>query len=129
EGRGQFAAYTVNGRTVHLRGIHISDLSDQYLFHEFGHSLAYQPGTGIGHPDYLNCPVTTSNGETKIALSSTCPHIFDFNSGNTPIFTIMSTPNILSDYSSIEKEIAGWLTSPNIVTTTSGIYSLSSLEQ
>lgn len=129
EGRGQFTAYTLNGRTIHLRGIHISDLSDQYLFHEFGHSLAYQPNTGIGHPDYLNCPVTTSNGETKIALSNACPHVFNFSTGEIPIFTMMSTPSILSDYSAIEKETAGWLTRSDILTTTSGNYTLSALEQ
>ena len=129
EGRGQFKAFTLNGKIVHLRGVHISDLSDQYLFHEFGHSLAYQPNTGIGHPDYLNCPVTTSNGETKIALSNACPHVFNFSTGEIPIFTMMSTPSILSDYSAIEKEIAGWLTGSNIVTTTVGTYALSPLEE
>ena len=129
EGKGQFTAYTLNGRTVHLRGIHISDLSDQYLFHEFGHTLAYQANTNIGHPDYLNCPATISGSETKIALSSTCPHVFDFNSGATPIFTMMSTPSILSDYSSVEKEVAGWLTGSDVVTTTAGQYNLSPIEQ
>lgn len=129
EGRGQFKDYTLNGRTVHLRGIHISDLSDQYFFHEFGHSLAYQPNTGIGHPDYLNCPVTTTNGETKIEVSNTCPHLFDFNNGLIPIYTMMSTPSTLSDYSSIEKEIAGWLLGSDIINTTAGNYTLSPLEQ
>lgn len=129
EGRGQFVAYTLNGRTVHLRGIHISDLSDQYLFHEFGHSLAYKPNTGIGHPDYLNCPVVKNNEETKIEFSNTCPHIFNFYTGDTPTYTMMSTPNMLSDYSSIEKEIIGWIADSDIVTTTSGQYTLSPLSR
>lgn len=129
EGRGQFKAYTLNGRTLHLRGMHISDLSDQYLFHEFGHSLAYKENTGIGHPDYMNCPVITENGETKIAISNTCQHIYDFNKNMTPIFSIMGTPSALSDYSAVEKEIAGWLTSSDIVTAKKGNYTLSPVEQ
>ncbi len=129
EGRGQFVAYNLNGRTVHLRGINISDLSDQYVFHEFGHSLAYKPNTGIGHPDYLSCPITTVNKITKISVSNTCKHIFDFNTGAIPIYTVMSTPSILSDYSAPEKEIAGWLKVTDIVATTTGKYSLSPLEQ
>ena len=129
EGRGQFKSYILNGKTVHLRGIRISELSDQYLFHEFGHTLAYQDNTSIGHPDYLNCPVTLSGGINNIVISDSCPHIYDYYTGETPIFTMMSTPSILSDYSAIEKEIAGWLSSKNIVTTTSGTYKLSPLEQ
>ncbi|MDO8585124.1 MAG: Ser-Thr-rich GPI-anchored membrane family protein [bacterium] len=130
EGKGQFVLYTLNGRTVHLRGIHISDLSDEYLFHEFGHSLAYQPNTGIGHPDYINCPVTTSGGVTTIALSNSCPHVYDWNNGNIPVFTMMSAKRgILSDYSAIEKEIIGWLVGSDFVITTSGQYSLSPIEQ
>ncbi|GEM_PF-5060501 len=130
EGHGQFKAYTLNGRTVYLRGTRISDLSDDYLFHEFGHSLGYMPNTGIGHPDYLNCPVTTTGGETKIAISDTCPRVYDWNSGTVPVFTIMSAKRgNLSDYNAPEKEVIGWLTGQNIITTTSGKYTLSPLEQ
>lgn len=130
EGYGQFKAYTLNGRTVHLRGTRISDLSDDYLFHEFGHSLGYQPNTGMGHPDYWNCPVTTINSETRIALSDSCQRIYDWNNGNVPVFTIMSAKRgILSDYNAPQKEVIGWLNGANIVTTTAGKYVLSPLEQ
>ncbi|HEU0080615.1 MAG TPA: hypothetical protein VFQ72_01130 [Candidatus Paceibacterota bacterium] len=129
EGRGQFKTYSLNGRTVNLRGIHISDLSDHYLFHEFGHSLGYKLEKGIGHPDYMNCPITTNGSEVQIAISNTCRHIFDFNSGATPIYTMMSTPNTLADYSAIEKETADWLDGSDIITATSGEYLLSALEQ
>lgn len=128
EGAGQFKAYSLNGRTVHLRGIHISDLSEQYLFHEFGHTLAYKENTGIGHPDYLNCPVTTKNGETKISLTSTCPRIYNYSTNELPVFSMMSSPSTLADFSSIEKEIIGWLSGSDIITTTSGTYTLSPLE-
>ncbi len=130
EGRGQFRAYTLNGRVVNLRGTRISDLSDEYLFHEFGHSLPYKPNTGIGHPDYLNCTVTTSTSEKKITLSNTCPRVYDWNNGVVPVFTIMSAKRgILSDYNAMEKEVVGWLTSSNIITTTAGKYTLSPVEQ
>lgn len=133
EGR-TFMTYTLNGRTVHLRGIRdMYELSDEYifyLFHEFGHTLAYQPNTGIGHPDYLNCPVATSGSEIKIGLSSTCPHVYDWYSQATPVFTIMSNKlGMLSDYNAVEKEIVGWLTNLNTVTTTAGQYTLTPLEQ
>lgn len=125
EGRG-FMTYTLNGRTVHLRGVrNISELSDVYLFHEFGHTLG-----AIGHPGYLNCPVTISGSETKIGLSSTCPRVYDFYTQAVPVFTIMSANlGILSDFNAVEKEIAGWLTNLNTVTTTAGQYALSPLEQ
>lgn len=131
EGHGTFKTYTLNGRTVHLRGTRISDLSDDYLFHEFGHSLGYQPNTGFGHPDYWNCPVTKmSSGETRVALSDSCQRIYDWNNGNIPVFTIMSAKRgILSDYNAPEKEVIGWLTGQNIVTTTAGKYTLSPIEQ
>ncbi len=130
EGHAQFKAYTLNGRTVHLRGVRISDLSDEYLFHEFGHSLGYQPNTGISHPDYLNCPVTAINNETKVALSGSCQRIYDWYTGDIPVFTMMSAKRgILSDYNAPEKEIIGWLSGSNSVTTTAGKYTLSPLEQ
>ncbi|MCX6715499.1 MAG: hypothetical protein NT077_00595, partial [Candidatus Taylorbacteria bacterium] len=130
EGHGTFTAYTLNGRTVYLRGTRLSDISDEYLFHEFGHSLGYQPGMGIGHPDYYNCPVTASNSETKIDVSNTCPRVYDWNNGIVPVYTIMSaTRGILSDYNAIEKETIGWLMNPNIVVAKSGKYVLSPLEQ
>ena len=130
EGRGNFKAYTINGRIVNLRGVRISDLSDEYLFHEFGHSLGYKPNSGIGHPDYLNCPVVTSNGETKISLSNNCPRVYDWNNGVVPVYTMMSAKRgILSDYNAPEKETIGWLTGSNIVTTTAGKYTLSPIEQ
>lgn len=131
EGKGTFTAYTLNGRVVHLRGIHISDLSDLYFFHEFGHMLGYQDGGGIGHPDYMNCPLNAGiNGDIIIPVASSCSHIFDFYSGKTPVFDIMSTNSgILSDYSAPDKEIVGWLSGRDFQTATSGQYILTPLEQ
>jgi hypothetical protein len=129
EGRGQFSEYNVNGRTVHLRGTHISDLSDQYLFHEFGHSLAYKPNMGIGHPDFMTCPLSLNKEKVLISITRTCPRVADFYSNNLPTFTIMSSSGVLSDYSAIEKEIAGWLKNDDIILSPKGDYSLSPVEQ
>lgn len=129
EGRGLFTPYFLNGRTVLLRGIHISDLSDQYLFHEFGHSLAYEVNNSIGHPDYTNCPITTNVNEVKIAISDTCPHVYDFSTDVLPAFSIMSATNKLSDYNVNEKEKIKWLSAGDVITTTKGTYTLSPFEQ
>ncbi len=130
EGRGNFAPYTLNGRTVNLRGIHISDLSDEYLFHEFGHSLPYKENTNIGHPAYLSCPITKNNNGVDISLSNACKSIYDWNTGDIPVYTIMSAKRgISSDYNAIEKELIGWLTNlKNVTDFSSETYKLSPLE-
>jgi hypothetical protein len=129
EGKAQFTKYTLNGRDVHLRGIHISDLSDFYLFHEFGHTLGYQPNSGIGHPDYMQCPISTTSGVTTVSLSNSCPHVYDFSRGALPVYSVMSgNAGSLSDYSAPEKVIIGWLGGAQVVPTTSGQYVLSALE-
>ena len=130
EGRGSFMPYTVNGRVLNLRGVHISDLWDFYLFHEFGHSLGYQANKGLGHPDYFLCPTATEGGIATISLSSSCQRISGPTSNEVPAFTIMAAKlGVMSDYSAVEKEKIGWLSSSDIVTTTGGQYMLSAIEQ
>ncbi|MEX0918652.1 MAG: hypothetical protein WDZ85_01670 [Candidatus Paceibacterota bacterium] len=130
EGKGTYKNYTVNGRTISARGVRISDLSDFYLFHEFGHSLGYKPNTGIGHPDYLKCSLSESNNQTTINLSNSCQQIYDWSSGNIPTFSVMTgNRSTLSDYSVLEKNIIGWLSDSDIMETTSGTYELGPVEQ
>lgn len=128
EGRGTFTPYTLNGRVVNLRGVHISDLYERYLFHEFGHSLGYKTNQGIGHPSYLKCSITKTNDKVKIDFSGDCS---DLPTTEMPLYTVMSPSGNLSDYSAIEKELIGWLIEPNIITIKSGdnVYTLSPLEQ
>ena len=130
-GRGNFIPYIINGRTVHLRGMQVTTLSQYILFHELGHSLAYKPGTGISHPDYLNCPITTSGKVVEISITSNCVRLYEwYNDKIVPIYTIMSDKGgYNSDYNAIEKELIGWLSKYKIVTSTNGTYKLIPLEK
>jgi hypothetical protein len=115
-----------------LRGIRISELTDNYLFHEFGHSLAYQPNTGIGHPAFMVCPLEIKDSQVEIGLptsSASCSHIYDVNKWDFPTYTIMSASGVLSDYSAVEKETAAWLTASEILETKEGTHLLSPIEQ
>lgn len=132
EGYGEYKKYTINGRTIYLRGIRTSDVSDAILFHEFGHSMGSLPEKNIGHPDYLKCKVTkTSATSTIIYINKYCEPVFDFNSGILPIYDIMSgNQNVgLSDYGALTKSNIGWLNVNNLKQVNSkGTYKLSTFE-
>ncbi|MDO8492287.1 MAG: hypothetical protein Q7S34_01440, partial [bacterium] len=125
EGAGNFKTFTLRGKTVHLRGIHISNLDDDFLFHEFGHTLGYL--NSVGHPGYLNCPISISGGVTHLQFIG-CKVEYDWVRGLIPPFDIMSgKPRNTSDYGALTKERIGWLTSADFATT-AGTYTLASLE-
>lgn len=130
EGKGDFTTYKINGKKINLRGIHIGDLSDMYLFHEFGHSLGYKPNLSIGHPSFFSCPVSAvKNGEIKISVTNSCATLFDAYNGIVPTHTIMASLESLSDYSAIEKEKIGWLQPEAVVVPKAGDYVLDSYEK